>query len=343
MMVSMIEQPKGVWWASVMQKSWYSRPLLELIQDGKPIQAMVEYLLSKVNRKWRPDLIIIDKRGVPVEEPPGGGEPPAGNPWDDVPFPWDYPLPEGWPSDFEYFDTDSDGLISPAEWPFDPLKFGIWDQDGDGFISEEEWAAAGRWPGGNGDYDFNGYENSWFRIVEFNGAEASWATSQISWNNYGSANAVRYTKTGIQYRNNSELSLATPLPSPAAFVGPSQLALVYGGAYMGSNRRRHYAWKSTAEGNFDGCLFGEGSGSVSEDNDDPPSASYLSSKAAFQADAVDDAGTNNALNYTVIVINKGVRYEFTPVFSAEEIELDPWIAGRRLFSAGNFSTIGGVP
>lgn len=63
MSVSMIEQPRGRWWASVLQNSWYSRPLSELADKGHPYQAALEYLLSKGPR-WRPDLILIDKRGV---------------------------------------------------------------------------------------------------------------------------------------------------------------------------------------------------------------------------------------------------------------------------------------
>jgi hypothetical protein len=140
MNVCMIEQPIGVWWATVLQRSWYSRPLAELIEKGRPYQAALEYLLS-FGPKWRPQLIIIDKRGQ---------TPPAPWPPVDQPFPWNVsgevpsvPIdPEtGQPYTFDDLDDDNDGKLSPDEWPFDPYLFDFADTNGDGFISLSEWNA----------------------------------------------------------------------------------------------------------------------------------------------------------------------------------------------------------
>lgn len=55
--VSMIEQPQGCFWATQDQNSWYRRPLLELIQKGKPATAALEYILSK-GRTWKPEVVV---------------------------------------------------------------------------------------------------------------------------------------------------------------------------------------------------------------------------------------------------------------------------------------------
>lgn len=123
MNVNMIEQPIGVWWATVIQKSWYSRPLTELVEKGHNYQAAVEYLLS-FGAKWRPRLIIIDKRGqspvVPVE-----------------------PTPEPEPV-IKYtpltFNPDSVVGYFPQSWPYDPALFAEADTNGDGFVDAAELA-----------------------------------------------------------------------------------------------------------------------------------------------------------------------------------------------------------
>ena len=137
MNVNMIEQPRGVWWATTMQKSWYSRPLLELIQKGHGYQAAVEYLLSK-GAKWRPKLIIIDKRGTSIEP-----EMPPPNPWDINPD-------TGLPYTFDDLDVDNDGYITPKEWLFDPYLFRTADTNNDGKITAIEW---------------NGFWNKWKFLI----------------------------------------------------------------------------------------------------------------------------------------------------------------------------------
>jgi len=119
MSVAIIEQPIGKFWATALQRSWYSRPLAELADKGHKTQAAVEYLLSK-GAKWQPMLIIIDKRGV---EP--GPEP--------------EPEPGYMPLDF----TKPDFVIgyTREQWPYDPALFDLADTNGDGFVDEAELKA----------------------------------------------------------------------------------------------------------------------------------------------------------------------------------------------------------
>lgn len=61
--VSMIEQPQGCFWATQQQPSWFRRPLAELIAQGKPVTAALEYLLQKAGKLWQPEVIITVNTG----------------------------------------------------------------------------------------------------------------------------------------------------------------------------------------------------------------------------------------------------------------------------------------
>lgn len=114
--VCMIEQPRGIWYATVLQKSWYSRPLIELSNKGHVVQAAVEWLLS-FGAKWQPRLIFIDKRG----EQKNPYVPPVLGPGFVVGY-------------------------TETTWPYDPEYFDDADKNGDGFVDEFElvgWIAGG--------------------------------------------------------------------------------------------------------------------------------------------------------------------------------------------------------
>lgn len=178
MNVNMIEQPRGVWWATTMQKSWYSRPLLELIQKGHGYQAAVEYLLS-FGAKWRPRLIIIDKRGQNIEPPtPIEPEMPPPNPWDSNP---DTNLPYT----FDDLDIDNDGYITPKEWLFDPYLFRTADTNNDGKITAIEW---------------NGFRNRWRFLEPTNPASFPYTL------HYGLRNVAWQDPSGTGERPDSEIA-----------------------------------------------------------------------------------------------------------------------------------------
>jgi hypothetical protein len=126
MAVSIVERPRGKFWATVFQNSWYARPLAEVAAKGKPYTAALEYLLSK-GPKWRPDLILFDKDWGQVEYEDDGGE--TGGTYTTLNDGWDYAangepyitlprwLSYDWPECiFHEFDADSDGRVYKSEW-----------------------------------------------------------------------------------------------------------------------------------------------------------------------------------------------------------------------------------
>jgi hypothetical protein len=130
MPVSIIERPRGRYWATVFQNSWYSRPLIEVARKGKPVTAAIEWILSR-GSKWRPDLILFDKTWQrdydPGDEGDGGGGG-AGESIRDT---------------FDFFDTAGTG-ITYAQWIAGGLPdclFAQFDSNSDGLVSFDEWRA----------------------------------------------------------------------------------------------------------------------------------------------------------------------------------------------------------
>jgi hypothetical protein len=127
MAVAIVERPLGRYWATLLQNSWYARPLREVAQKGKPVTAAVEWLLSR-GSKWRPDLILLDKSWNPAFDPddPGDEEPSGSSSIRDT---------------FDYFDSTGTG-ITYAQWIAGGLPgclFASFDANSDGVVSFDEW------------------------------------------------------------------------------------------------------------------------------------------------------------------------------------------------------------
>jgi len=129
MPVSIIERPRGRYWATVFQNSWYSRPLIEVARKGKPVTAAIEWILSR-GSKWRPDLILFDKtwqRDYDPDDEGGGGGGSTGSTRDS----------------FDILDVDGTG-ITLAQWLAEDLPeciFRDFDSNSNDLVSVEEWTA----------------------------------------------------------------------------------------------------------------------------------------------------------------------------------------------------------
>lgn len=188
--VCMIEQPRGIWYATILQKSWYSRPLVELSNKGHVVQAAVEWLLS-FGAKWQPRLIFIDKRGE--ERTPYA--PPVLGPGFVVGY-------------------------TETTWPYDPEYFDDADKNGDGFVDEFElieWFAGG----GGTDLRTDG-DGAWMEFIVINGrvAQVRWTARKIAGLWYythqitgASATKPRYLDGALYFRRPDGTTFSTTWPA----------------------------------------------------------------------------------------------------------------------------------
>lgn len=132
-----VEHPRGVYWITTKQGSWYANPLENWVKGKRPVQVALEYLLRKC-KKWSPFIIGEDENGNPTLNVKDFGP--------IVGF-------EGYgtASGFDALDQNGDGKISKQEFTdaggngdtFDKL-----DRNGDGFLDQDEWNRGGFAPGG---------------------------------------------------------------------------------------------------------------------------------------------------------------------------------------------------
>lgn len=132
-----IEHPRGVYWITAKQGSWYANPLENWVKGKRPAQTALEYLLRKC-KKWSPFIIGEDENGNPTLNRKDLGP--------TVGF-------EGYGTEagFAALDQNGDGKISQAEWEAaggSAATFAALDRNGDGYIDRDEWTRGGFQPGG---------------------------------------------------------------------------------------------------------------------------------------------------------------------------------------------------
>jgi hypothetical protein len=136
-LVNMIEKPRGVWFATLLQKTWYLKPIVDLADNGRPAQMLLCYLM-RTNPPWWPNVtmkskevegLMEDKMTEDLTDSFGdkNGENTGGE------------IGESRVDAFNRLDMNHDGYLTSDECNFPEL----WDIDGDGRLSREEWMGRG--------------------------------------------------------------------------------------------------------------------------------------------------------------------------------------------------------
>lgn len=130
-----VECPRGKYWITREQGSWYANKLENWIKNGLRANATLEYFLRKC-KKWSPHMVSDSNELLKAKEPK-----PTSTTGSNF----------GTMDAFNRLDTDGDGYISLAEWQATggtEATFNVLDKDGDGKISAEEWGHVKVYPDG---------------------------------------------------------------------------------------------------------------------------------------------------------------------------------------------------
>lgn len=125
-MVNVIESPRGVFFITNNQPSWFLVPASEALANGRVAQVALAELM-RFNKKYWPSVDMIPNSEPIPPEPP---EPTYADPNNDT-------------HTFDDYDINDDGYLDRTEWPYDPALFDIWDLNGDGLIDIDEWYKRG--------------------------------------------------------------------------------------------------------------------------------------------------------------------------------------------------------